>query len=269
MATTGEPDNLGMVRQAIARNAVIVLSLPEGGRLRHHKSRFLADAGDGFWVASVPEEAELIEEVIASGRPAGVSFRSGEAKVMFAAEIQHFLPGFRPASAADGAGGGAVPALLLRFPSDVRTVQRRKSFRVPIMSGASDLQVKLWTLSERSALRDKPVASREILCEPRDISLGGIGLTIHASGSKAHSLDAGGRVRVQLALRDTVVVLEGRLRYAPRATKDATLRVGVQFGALGDGREDRLAALQLEKIVNEVQRELIRRKKLNLPVPAA
>lgn len=269
MGTTGAGDNLGLVREAIARNATMVLSLPAAGRLRHHKSRFLADAGDGFWVASVSDEPGLIEELIASQQCAGVSFRSGETKVIFATQIQHFQPEFELTHAVDDAGGDAIPALLLRFPDEVRAVQRRKSFRVAIVPGSSDLQVKLWTMSEQASLRDRPASGREITCEPRDISLGGLGVTIRAAGGKAPNLATGDRIRIQLALRGTTAVLEGRLRYPPRAVKDETFRAGVQFRALDDSREDRLAATQLGKIVNELQRDLIRRKKLGLPTPTA
>ena len=270
MGTTGAVDNLSLVREAIARNATMVLSLPTAGRLRHHKTRFLADAGDGFWVASVPDEPGLIEGLIATQQPAGVAFRSGETKVIFATPIQHFQPDFAPAVAVDLDGDGTVvPALLLRFPTEVRAVQRRKSFRVPIMQGSSDLQVKLWTMPEQASLRDKPAASREILCEPRDISVGGIGVTIRAMGGAAPALATGDRIRVQLTLRGTVALLEGRLRYPPRAARDTSFRAGVQFRALDDSREDRTSASQLNKIVNELQRDLIRRKKLGLPTPTA
>ena len=43
---------------AIVRNAAVVLSLPSAGLLRHHKSRFLAETDEGFWVESVPAERQ-------------------------------------------------------------------------------------------------------------------------------------------------------------------------------------------------------------------
>ena len=269
MGTTGEGDNLGLLREAIARNATMVLSLPTAGRLRHHKTRFLADAGDGFWVASVADDPELIGQLISSQQPAGVSFRSGETKVIFATSIQYFERDFQSTQAVDEPAASAVPALLLRFPSELRAVQRRKNFRVGILPGSSDLQVKLWTMPEHAALRDKPAANREILCEPRDISIGGIGVTMRSAGGKPPPLLAGDRVRVQLTLRETVAVVEGRVRYLPRAVKDGVFRAGLQFRTLEDGKDDRLAASQLNRIVNELQRDLIRRKKLGLPTAAA
>lgn len=263
MGTTATGDNLGLLREAIARNAPMVLSLPGAGGLRHHKSRFLADAGDGFWVASVADAPGVVEQLIASQQHAGVSFRSGETKVIFAAQIQHAMEDFQAAGGADDADAGPGPALLLRFPDNVRAVQRRKNFRVPISAASCDLRVRLWTLPEHASLRDRPLAAREIPSEPRDISVSGIGLILPAAANVAR-LTAGERLRVQLTLGATVALLEGRLRYAPRPAKDGSLRVGVQFRTLGDDRDDRHAASQLNKIVNQLQRDLIRRKKLGL-----
>jgi c-di-GMP-binding flagellar brake protein YcgR len=256
MGETG--DNLALVREAIARNASMVLSLPHGGRLRHHKSKFLADAGDGFWVKAVPGERPLLQSIIESHQPAGVSFRTGETKVMFATRVEHYQEDFTAP-----AEGCAAEALLLRFPDDVKAVQRRKNFRVPVPTASTDLQVKAWTMPETAQLRDKPPANREIFCEGRDISVGGIGLTIKQLGFRPPALKEGDRLRLQLTVRDVVVLLEGRVRH-PAKTNEAALRVGIQFRVLGDGREDRQAAASLNKIVNELQREAIRRRKLGL-----
>jgi hypothetical protein len=268
MVTSVTGDNVGMLREAIARGAALVLSLPRpDGSLRHHKSRFIADAGDGVWVAAVADEPGLVDGLIARGEPVGVTFRGGEFRCTFVTTALHVERGFRNGGAAapgDGAAPGA--ALLLAFPADVRAVQRRRNFRVPV-TAASELQVKLWTMPEHATVRDRPVAGREILCEARDISVGGIGVTIRPGAGKLQSVATGDRVRVQLTLRETVVVLEGRLRYPPKASADGPVRAGVQFRTLDDGRDDRLAASQLNRIVNELQREQIRRKKLGLATP--
>jgi hypothetical protein len=259
-----------MLREAIARGAALVLSLPRpDGSLRHHKSHFIADAGDGGWVAAVAEEPGVVDGVIARGEPIGVTFRSGEHRCTFVTTALHLERAFRhPGAAAAHDGDAPGAALLIAFPTEVRAVQRRKNFRVPV-TAASELQVKLWTMPEQATLRDRPVAAREILCEPRDISVGGIGVTIRPGAGKLQSVATGDRVRVQLTLRGTVVVLEGRLRYPPRASADGPVRAGVQFRTLDDGRDDRLAASQLNKIVNELQREQIRRRKLGLATPLA
>jgi hypothetical protein len=268
MGTSGTGDNVGMLREAIARGAALVLSLPRpDGTLRHHKSRFVADAGDGVWVSAVADEPGGVEELIARAESVGVTFRSGEHRCTFVTSALHLERGFRQTGdEAHGASPGA--ALLLAFPHAVRAVQRRKHFRVPA-AGIPDLQVKLWTMPEHASLRDRPAAGREILCEPRDVSVGGVGVALRPGASKLQSIASGDRVRVQITLRGTVVLLEGRLRYPPRATSEGPVRAGVQFRTLDDSRDDRQAASQLNKIVNELQREQIRRKKLGLAVPLA
>src|SRR5205085_7528273 len=146
------------------------------------------------------------------------------------------------------AGPGGVAAMLLKFPAEMRAIQRRKSFRVPV-AGVVDLEIKMWTMPEAAHLRDKPALGREIACEPRDISVGGIGLTIRATNGRPPNIATGDRVRVQLSHRGNTALLEGRVRYPPRATKDSSFRAGVQFRALGDTREDRAASIQLDRIV--------------------
>lgn len=261
---TGDEANFNLLREAIARRAGMVLSLPLGGRLRHHKSRFLADAGDGFWVESIPAESELLHDLINRQEPAGISFRRGQTKVVFATHIQHCKTDYVVTGGENG-DAASVEALLLRFPDVVKAVQRRKTFRVPVASTA-DLQLKLWTMPESAGLRDKPSAARELVCEARDISVAGLGVTIKGSGGKPPNVAIGERLRIQLTMRDLVVVLEGRLRHPPKAAKDngSAFRAGIQFRVLGESREDRQASADLNRIVSELQREAIRRHKLGL-----
>ena len=259
--------NLELLRAAIARRAGVVLSLPspeaeggEGGPLRHYKSRFLADGGDGLWVTSVPAGPEVVRELIATGRPAGVSFRSGHMKVVFAAPVLHVQPDYPT-----GDGPGMVDALLLRFPGagDVKAVQRRKNYRVPVPPH-SDLAARLWTMTDSAHVRDKPPVKSELRCDLFDISVSGVGVVIHGVGGKAPTVGAGQRVRVQLTMRESTVLLEGELRYPPKPFEGGQgfVRAGVKFKTLTDSRDDRNAMIQLDRMVSELQRESIRRRKL-------
>ena len=256
MGTT-TADNLAELREAIARGAGIVLSLPTPAGLRHFKSRFLADAGDGFWVKSVPADPALLQQLITDARPAGVAFRHAEAKIVLAAEIQHLKPDY------ELAGDGLVEALLLRIPSAIKTIHRRGSFRVPVPPN-SELVVRVWVMSETATLRDKPAASRELKCEPRDLSAAGIGLTVIGRDGKPAAVTAGDRVRVELSLGDVTAVLEGRVRHPEKPAKAALVRIGVQFKALGESKDDRHAITQLGRIVSGLERENIRRRKLGI-----
>jgi len=54
--------NYETLKDAIARNCGAVLSLPSAGMIRHHKTRFLAEAENGFWIEGAPEaERHLVE----------------------------------------------------------------------------------------------------------------------------------------------------------------------------------------------------------------
>ena len=53
--------NLDILLDAITRGVSAVLSLPSAGILRHHKSRFLGEDQNGFWMEMVPGERPLIE----------------------------------------------------------------------------------------------------------------------------------------------------------------------------------------------------------------
>ena len=264
--------NLELLRAAIARRAGVVLSLPTGdaagapgdvatpaGPLKHYKSRLLADGGDGLWVLSVPAEPALVRGLVERRSPAGVSFRNGHSKIIFAAPVLHVQSDY---PSPDGAG--AVDALLLRFPAadEVRAVQRRKTYRVPVPPH-SDLTVRLWAFGENAHLRDKPPAKSELKADPFDVSVAGLGLVLHGAAGKPPAVSEGDRVRVQLTAREATVLLEGRVCYPPKALDaGGSVRAGVQFKALTDSRDDRNAMIQLDRMVSELQRESIRRRKL-------
>jgi hypothetical protein len=276
--------NLELLRAAIARRAGAVLSLPivptaagqdvqaaahagagddagiGSGAFKHYKSRFLADGGDGLWVLGVSADPALVREMVERRSPAGVSFRNGHTKIVFATPMLHVQTDY-PA----GDGAGTVDALLLRFPEagEVRAVQRRKNYRVPVPPH-SDLSGRFWLMSEDAHLRDKPPVKSELKGDLFDISVAGLGVMLHGAAGKPPAVKAGDRIRIQLTVREATVLLEGRVRYAPRPVIDGNgaARVGVQFKTFTESRDDRNAMIQIDRMVSELQRESIRRRKL-------
>src|SRR5688500_16984836 len=118
--------NVVILRDAIARNAGAVLSLPSAGMLRHHKSRFLADSsagadgagGDaGFWIESAPGEAALIDSLIVTRQHAGLSFKNGHLKVVFGTQLLRRQSGYRINADTQ------VEAVLLAFPAEIKAIQ--------------------------------------------------------------------------------------------------------------------------------------------------
>src|SRR4051812_26562673 len=111
-------DNLQLLRDAIGRGAGLVVSLPTAsGLLRHHKSRFLGEDPDGFWIESMPTERELIDEIAATGRHAGLSFKAGFTKAVFAAPVLRREPQYRLNARS------IVEAVLIQQPRDVNVIQ--------------------------------------------------------------------------------------------------------------------------------------------------
>jgi c-di-GMP-binding flagellar brake protein YcgR len=252
--------NYDMLLDAIARSAGAVLSLPKGEGLRHHKSRFLAESPAGFWVAAAPGEHKLIESLIASQQPAGISFRDGHLKVVFASPIQRRDPIYRVNTAS------SVDALLLSFPSELKAVQRRTSYRVAVPPG-SDISARVWRIPPEAHLPARPLASQEVPCEIRDLSAAGVGLTLRGAGGQPPAVTGTDRLRIELTCPAGKLLLEGRMRYPVEPPREETIRAGVQFLPLPDSKAGRQAKAQLTRIVGELQREEVRRVRLGLCNP--
>src|SRR5215212_9497728 len=123
-------NNLEILNAAIARNGGIVLSLPSAGLLRHHKSRFLSESPEGFWVESIPSEKPLVEELIRTGQPAGISFKAGTTKVVFTTPVMRLDLAYRVNDETE------IPALLMAMPAEVKAIQRRHNYRVAVPVGS-------------------------------------------------------------------------------------------------------------------------------------
>ena len=253
-------DNVQLLRDAIGRNCGCVVSLPNRmGLARHHKSRFLAEDDAGFWVESVPAERELVEELIGSARQAGVSFKSGNTKIVFATPLLRLDRNYAVNASV------SVEALLVQQPTDIQAIQRRANYRAAVVAD-SDLSVRVWHIARTVPLKDRPVSSQEIPTRLRDISTGGIGVVLIAKDKDTPRVTPDDRLRVQLTLPDGgELLLEGRLRYPVKFAKDATeVRAGIQFKQPSDGLNERQVLATLTKLVGEMQRAEARRFRLGI-----
>jgi c-di-GMP-binding flagellar brake protein YcgR len=253
-----QPQNQNLLREAIARNAAAVLSLPSAGLLRHHKSRFLADAGDGFWMESVPAERLLVDELVGSRRPVGISFKSGTNKVVFTTPISHREPQYRVNALT------VVEAILLPIPAQVKSIQRRSNYRVKVLP-ASALTVRVWRIAEKAYLGDRPMAAQGVDAELRDISLGGVGVTFVGRDGQPPKVSAGDRLRIELTHNGGAALLvEGRLRHPDEPFGPGANPAGIQFVSLDGDLEGRQKLAQLTRIVGELHREEVRRARRGL-----
>lgn len=245
-----------LLMDAIARGSGAVISLPSAGMLRSHKTRFLGESEGGFWVESIPGEAELIDELIVAQSLAGIAFRSGPNKVIFTTPVWRRQPEYAVNAMLK------LEALLLPFPQSIKTVQRRSAYRVFIPT-SSELVVRCWKISEHAVLRDRPSATQELALKVHDVSVGGMGVVCPPKDGEPLRLVFDQRLRVFVQFRQHEALVEGCVRYT-QSTPDKSLRVGVQFKKLENDLEGRQTLSKLTAIVGELHREEVRRLRLGL-----
>src|SRR5258708_1393788 len=104
--------NYETLKEAIARNCGAVLALPSAGMIRHHKTRFLAETENGFWIESAADVDDrlLVDALLAEEAPVGIVFKSAGGSVAFATPIRARDERFRVND------DTIVPALFLPFP---------------------------------------------------------------------------------------------------------------------------------------------------------
>jgi c-di-GMP-binding flagellar brake protein YcgR len=255
--------NTSILRDAIGRNAPMVLSLPSSGMLRHHKSRFLNEDHEGFWVESVPADATLVDELIASGERCGISFRSGQTKVVFSAPALRREPAYKINEEL------AVEAVLLKRPQGLKTVQRRENYRVHVPLDAQWLSVRIWRIGNKVDLREQPMAVQEINTRIRDLSITGLGVILSGEANQPPKFSTADRIRIELTRETQVLLMEGCICYPTDPPTQSSVRAGIQFSRLQDGIEGRQIQSQLMRIVGELQREEIRRYRLGITDHAA
>jgi c-di-GMP-binding flagellar brake protein YcgR len=242
---------------AIARNNGVVLSLPSAGMLRHHKSRFLADAEDGFWIESAPAEASLIDELITSRQPCGISFKSGPTKVVFGSPVCARQTEYRVNAET------IVEALLMLYPDTIKAVQRRNTYRVSVPADA-EVTVKVWRMPPRAFLHDRPMAAQAIATSVRDLSVGGMGVTFAGEGKEFPKVSVDDRLRIEIAHNGESFLVEGFMKHPVGKITTPTVRAGIQFKDLGTQIEGRQTISQLTRIVGELQRAEARRYRLGI-----
>jgi c-di-GMP-binding flagellar brake protein YcgR len=246
-----------ILSQAIARNSAAVLSLPSAGMIRHHKSRFLDETPEGVWLESIGTENLLILGLIADGQPCGISFKSADQKVSFAAKVLKLDPEYRINETT------ILPAVMIDRPAEVKAVQRRNNYRVRVPA-EFELIVRLWRIPERFHLKDKPPRAAELALILRDISVGGLGVTLLPQDGQPPKVLDDERLRVAIkAGADEELIVEGRMCNL-RGGEGPGVRAGIQFLKLQDGLEGRQVLDKLTKIIGAMQREEVRRRHLGL-----
>lgn len=250
--------NIDVLLDAVARNAAIVLSLPSAGMLRHHKSRFLSQVNDGLWIEGAPEDRVLVEELVATGTKAGVSFKTGTRMVSFSATVIRREPQFVLNA------NTQVEALLIEAPKTIDSVQRRLAYRVKIPTGSDEIKTRVWRIPEHHYLPDKVQPSLEMPHQLMDISAGGMGVTLFPKGSEPIKGSKDERLRIEVEYQQEQILIEGRLRLPNQVDRVRKCRAGIAFKKLESNLEGRRALALLNKIVGDLQRDEIRRHRLGM-----
>lgn len=248
-------ETLDTLNHAIARNCAVVLSLPSAGLLRHHKSRFLQLEPIGIWMAMGEIDRPLVDALIGSGAPVGVSFKTSEQRVTFAASLLQYRPDYALNSAV------TMPAALISTPKSVKAVQRRSHYRVRVLSDAG-VRARVWRMPSRALLRDRPQPSQEVLAEVRDLSLGGVGVTLRGRDDQPPKISTADRLRIEILQGEFSILVEGRMRNATGPQAPNAITTGIQFKELSGSLEERQNMHQLARLIGGLQREEIRRSRL-------
>jgi hypothetical protein len=239
--------NSEILLEAVARNLPAIVSLPSAGMLRHHKSRLVGDLEGGILVQAPAEETSLIDELIRNQTPCGVSLRIGVSKVVFTSPIRRVERGWKLNDDL------AVDALLLEFPKQILAAQRRSDYRVEIPPD-TDISIRVWRMSGHDQLQTEPMAATEVKAGIRDLSMGGVGVTLIGQEGQAPKICVEDRLRIELKCEGEAMILEGWMRPPNAPPQGDRIVTGIQFKKLQNDFEGRQKLAQLARIVGKLHR---------------
>jgi c-di-GMP-binding flagellar brake protein YcgR len=251
------PDSEQILAEAVARNLGVTISLPSAGMDKHFKTRFLGEMEDGLWIEAVAGSSDLLKMIVAEGRPMDVCFHTPTRVLSFA------TTGVRYDDAVVLNSETTVPGMLVAKPKDIKNVQRRNAYRVPVYSD-SGLTVRAWYIPEHVRLDDRPNPAHELKIELVDLSVGGVGMRLPAptEGKQQVKLVPDQRLRVEMTLGEQKLLFDGRFRPAPPTTNGKQLTAGIVFKNLEADLEGRQKLNNLNRIVSQLQREQAKRARL-------
>lgn len=248
-------DNSELLQQAIDRNSPVALVLPSTSMMKSYRSRLLAIGDAGIILESVPGEADAIDALIRSEQPVIVAFRADTQKVEFRARILKRERGYRLNADTE------LEVLHLPRPETVKAVQRRNDYRVTVPA-ESELSFGFFRVSEQDDFSAPPVATTSIVLDVRDFSAGGVGGIWKRRKDDPPTLASAQRIRVEIASPQGKATVDARVRFLDGLPDPSMQRIGLQFVLNPQNLQDRQKMTLLNKILGELQRLELRRKKL-------
>ncbi|MBC7783326.1 MAG: hypothetical protein H7144_05755 [Burkholderiales bacterium] len=248
-------DNFALLHEAIERNTPITVSLPSAGLMQPFRSRLLAVSDEGILLESSVAQVQDIDSLIKSGQPVRVVFRTDIRRVEFDAAIIERVPDYKLNAEV------RVQAMRLHPPKEVRAVQRRADYRASVPQDES-VKFQCWRVSEQDDFAGAPSETARMVLDVRDCSSGGIGGTWKRRKDDPPSLVLSQRLRIEVDSPVGKQTLEARLRFLEAVQDGTFMRVGIQFELSSTRIADRQKLLFLNKLMGELQRMELRRKKL-------
>jgi hypothetical protein len=231
---------------AIDRNAPAVLSLPSAGMFRNHKTRLLRRCDGGFWVEGIAAELPLIESLIRSGEPVGISFKVGTRAVNCLCPLRELHRAY-PLSV-----GNAILAIRVERPSNLKAVQRRADFRVTV-NPKDNFRVTVWRIGDHAELEVEP-KSEPLNTIVRDLSVGGVGVIFVGQDGQPPKVTDLDRLRVVMTYEhERQFIIEGTCTTPRRIGETHHWTAGIKFVGLQSQMTGRQILSDLARIVNSLQ----------------
>ena len=207
------------------------------------------DADELTAAVTTPLAVELLAAQL-RGRRVMAIFRSDGRDLLFVTPIA------RVQSAGDD-----MPTVTLGVPAQLLETNRRTNVRVDVGTADADLvTARAWRIDDRCPLRDRPLASREMVCAVRDLSAGGGRFALYAKhrvgGSAPH---VGDRLRIELTSAGAAMLFDGRARAVHAAAPEGPWLCGAEFALSRHDVEGRRDAERLAKLVATLQRRTFQR----------
>lgn len=247
-------DNFGLVQDAIERNTPIMLALPSAMVVKPYRSRLLQVTNEGIYLESITGQGDAIDALIASKQPVLVAFRADVRRVEFSGPIIKRLRGYRLNATT------LIEALVIQRPDAVKAVQRRADYRVGVPAD-SEISFQFHRITEQADVAETPMATAAMCVDVRDFSAGGCGGTWKRKRDEPKAVPDQ-RLRVEINSVVGKIILDGRMRFAQPLHEPELVRVGIQFTLNTNSIPDRQKMLQINKLMGELQRMELRRKRL-------
>lgn len=247
-------DNFDLLQQAIERNTPIVLALPSAMVLKPYRSRLLQVTDEGIYLESVTGQGESIDALIEAKRPVTVAFRADVRRVEFSGPILKRLRGYRLNATT------LIEALIIERPKEVKAVQRRADYRVSVPAD-SEISFQFHRVTEQADIVERPMSTALMSIDVRDFSAGGCGGTWKRRKDEP-KLVPDQRLRLEIDGAVGKLILDARIRFAQELHEPEFVRLGIQFTLNASSIPDRQKMLQINKLMGELQRMELRRKRL-------